>query len=132
MWTGRRNKKAAPGHFGHGGFTLIEIMIVVCIIEIIIATAIPGLVRARESARSNSCSRNLRTIQGALQEYAIDKRLKAGASIGSWQTNLCGPAKYIRSTPACPSKGTYTVTKVDTDPTCNRTSANYPHTVLGH
>ena len=132
MWMREMKARTARHTSWRGGFTLIEIMIVVCIIEIIIAMAIPGLVRARESARSSACSRNLRTIQGALQEYAIDKRLKAGASISSWQTNLCGPAKYIRSTPACPSKGTYTVTKVDIDPTCNRTTANYPHTVLGH
>jgi len=117
------------------GFTLIEVMVVVCIIEIIIAISIPGLVNARETGRAKGCSRNLRNIQGALQQYAIDKKLSGSASEAStWQADLIGPSKYIKSTPICGSGGSYGVTTIDTDPTCtgDRPGTRYRHTPTGN
>jgi len=117
------------------GFTLIEVMVVVCIIEVIIAIAIPGLVNARETGRARGCSRNLRSIQGGLQQYAIDKKLAGSASEATtWQADLIGPTKYIKATPICGSGGTYTVTTIDTDPTCtgDRPGTRYRHTLTGN
>ncbi|MCL6624082.1 MAG: prepilin-type N-terminal cleavage/methylation domain-containing protein, partial [Fimbriimonadales bacterium] len=52
------------------GFTLVEIMIVVLIIGILLAIAIPNFMRARETSRTKSCISNLRQIDAAKEQWA--------------------------------------------------------------
>ena len=100
------------------GFTLIEIMIVVLIIGILLAIAVPNFVRARESSRAKACVANLKQIDSAKEQYAMDNKLAAGAGAPA-MTSLVGSANYIKSTPACPSSGTYTVDVIGTSPSCS-------------
>ncbi|MCC6483204.1 MAG: prepilin-type N-terminal cleavage/methylation domain-containing protein [Armatimonadetes bacterium] len=106
------------------GFTLIEIMIVVLIIGILLAIAVPNFIQARDSSRTKSCIANLKQIDSAKQQYAMDNRLAGTASVTS--ANLLGT--YIKGTamPACPGGGTYTIGTVDTDPTCTVTGHALP------
>ena len=102
-------------------FTLVEIMIVVLIIGILVAIAVPNFIRARESARARACVGNLRQIDSAKEQYAMDNRLAQGATIGTL-ASLCGTGTttYIKGgAPNCPSSGTYTVGVLGTDPTCS-------------
>ena len=102
-------------------FTLVEIMIVVLIIGILVAIAVPNFIRARESARARACVANLRQIDSAKEQYAMDQRLAQGATMPSLAA-LCGngTTTYIKgSAPSCPSSGTYTVGNLGTDPTCS-------------
>ncbi len=102
------------------GFTLIEIMIVVLIIGILIAIAIPNFVAAREAGRAKTCVNNLKQINSAQQQWAMDNHIPAGTPITGGLPTLIGASLYIKQTPMCPSSGTYSVgTTVDAAPTCS-------------
>src|SRR5437764_884690 len=104
---------------GRKGFTLVEIMIVVLIIGILLAIAVPNFVKARESSRTKSCIANLKQIEAAKQQWAMDNKKNSTDSPAF--TDLRGSGNYISGTsdPACPSGGTYTIGNVDTLATCN-------------
>jgi len=109
-------------------FTLVEIMIVVAIIGILIAIAVPSFLRAREVSRRNACQENLTKIDGAKQSWALETNADKDAT-PSW-TDLVGNELYIRKSPVCPSSGTYTINAVNVDPACSLSVNNdgFEHT----
>jgi len=85
------------------GFTLVEIMIVVAIIAILSAIAIPNFMAARSKSRANACKANLRQIDSALEQAAMDQLLTNGDNCT--MESIC--PTYIKKTPACQSTGKY-------------------------
>jgi len=102
------------------GFTLVEIMIVVAIIGMIIAIAVPTWVRAREISRATGCQENLVKIEGAVESYAMDHSLVNGAAIPGGWNDLVGTTLYLKKTPKCRGGGLYTNTfTVGLEPVCS-------------
>ena len=99
------------------GFTLVEIMIVVLIIGILLAIAVPNFIRARESSRAKSCQSNLKSINGAKEQWAMANK-KTSADTPN-QDDLYGADKYVKTEPACPAGGTYAINAVGTEPSCS-------------
>ena len=65
-----------------GGFTLVEIMIVVAIIALLAAIAVPGFLRSRKRSQASKIINDLRRIDAAMDQYAIENGKKTGDAIG--------------------------------------------------
>ena len=107
-------------------------MIVVLIIGILLAIAIPNFVKARETSRGKACVANLKQIDSAKQQYLMDK--SATTYTAADMSDLVGT--YIRTTPTCPAGGAYTPGSQTTSPVCSLaagtaamygSAGSYPH-----
>jgi len=77
------------------GFTLVEIMIVVAIIGLLAALAIPAFVKARDTAQLNSVYNNLRIIEAAKDQWALETKNGAGSAV-TWLADATGIAPYLK------------------------------------
>jgi prepilin-type N-terminal cleavage/methylation domain-containing protein len=99
------------------GFTLVEIMIVVAIIGLLAAIAIPNFVKARNASQKSACVANLKQIEGAKATWALENK-KIGTDTPT-DGDLFGATLYIREKPSCHAAGSYTINNVDTRPACS-------------
>jgi prepilin-type N-terminal cleavage/methylation domain-containing protein len=102
------------------GFTLVEIMIVVAIIGLLAAIAIPSFVKARNTSQQNACINNLRQIDGGKEQWAMADKKTDGDDVVTASVN-----EYIKgnTTPSCPGGGTYDYGNVGSNPDCDGVDA---------
>ncbi len=115
----------------NAAFTLVEIMIVVAIIGLLAAIAIPNFVKARTTSQANACVNNLRQIDGAKQQWALENKQLPTASPTSTDIQpYMGRGSTGSAFPLCPANGTYTVGDLNTAPVCSVSSSTTPGHVL--
>ena len=88
-----------------GGFTLIELMIVIAIIAILAAILVPNFIRARAQGQVTACKSNLKNIATALEMYSTDYGGRFPTAIASG--GVLTP-NYLRTLPTCPGAGSVT------------------------
>ena len=110
------------------GFTLVEIMIVVVIMGVLTAVAIPNFLKYRRNSRASACVSNLKQIQSALEQCKL-------AGKETTTANLYGPLGYIKVEPKCPAQSSvaYNLPSDDTsDPTCTYSETDAADTASWH
>src|SRR5690348_15289543 len=102
----------------HGGFTLVEIMIVVAIIALLAAIAVPGFLRARKRSQASRILNDLRMIDSAVDQYAIETNRTTGAvvNVSDW-TNYLKKGSLLYNSGKSLLGSTYGNQTVDTIPT---------------
>src|ERR1700676_3497342 len=100
-----------------GGFTLVEIMIVVAIIALLAAIAVPGFLRARKRSQASRILNDLRMIDSAMDQYSIETSRSTGfvVTVADW-TNYVKKNAILYNTGLSILGSTYGPQTVDTIP----------------
>ena len=116
---------------GHSAFTLLELLLLVCIVAVFALIAIPNFNGGSHTSPANACINNLRQIDAAANQFTLEHHLTNGDRI-NFPADL---TPYIMlytkgKIPPCPSGGTYQIGIVGQHPTCSLGTTVTPAHVL--
>lgn len=115
----------------HSAYTLVEVLVIIGVIALLVAVAIPNFVGGGHTSPANACINNLRQIDAAENYFAVVNHLTNGATV-DFPNDL---TPYIKLTkdgkiPGCPAGGVYHIGPVGTPPTCSLGTTVTPAHVL--
>ena len=119
------NTEAMPARHP-GGFTLVEIMIVVAVVGLLAAITLPNFIQARTRSRTNTCMNNLRLIAAAKDQAGLELGLPETQTPTTAQLSpyFSKSVQLVNGLPKEPTGGTYTVGAISADPTCSTGGAH--------
>ena len=105
---------------GSGAFTLVELLIVVAIVGVLLAIAIPNFIKTRVITQKSLCISNLRHIDAAMQQWALETKREPAAPV-----SFPDISAYLKGSVTCPAGGSdfsdsYVITAVSTQPVCKK------------
>lgn len=113
---GQRGPNSGHTQRPRHAFTLVEIMIVVVIIGLLSAIAVPAWAKSRNFARTKACVSNLKQVFYAKAQWAFEQH-KGDEQVPT----MADVTPYLQhgATPTCPAAGTYDLRSVSEAPTCS-------------
>jgi prepilin-type N-terminal cleavage/methylation domain-containing protein len=105
------------------GFTLIEIMIVVALVGLLCAIAVPAFIRSRQRSQATVCINNLRQIDSAKQQWAIEMG-KGGSALPD-QSDIAPFFPRNNLPTNCPAEGVYDINQISNPPACTLTNVGH-------
>ena len=125
--------KRSGGALGGQGIALaglitnyVSIGMSVFLVPMMLAIAIPNFVKARATSQANACINNLRQIDGAKNEWALENNKTNGTPVTAADIKPYIKLDAAGSLPKCPAGGTYTIGPVGTVPTCSVSEHKLP------
>lgn len=102
-------------------------MIITLIIAILVAIAVPNFMTARENSQRKTCIANLRALDNAKEQWAMEMRAAAGSSVQMSDLTTGGFLRGAATGPKCPIGGTYALRTIGETPTCSNAAAPNNH-----
>src|SRR5437016_737432 len=96
------------------GFTLLEVMIVIAIISVLLAIAIPVMATARARSQLRTCQSNQRIFDAVKAQWAMDQNIPGGTV-----TTIGDVTPYLKHIPMCPGGGVYDLGTTSTATSCS-------------
>jgi prepilin-type N-terminal cleavage/methylation domain-containing protein len=103
--------------------TLIEVVVVVAIIGLLAALAIPVMLNARSISQRNECIANLTRIESAKEMWALANNKTTGDAVTGDMAALVG--NYLKTTPVCAGGGSYVLGPVGSKPQCSKSASGH-------